>query len=259
MTSPLSVERRNNAAIVTIERPDRGNSLSRDTLKAFAALKDSLTRDQAVRAVVITGQGERVFCAGADLKERRSMSRSEVLEQLRAYRTELGWLAGPDVVTVAALNGAALGGGLELAMLCDLRVAHEHARLGLPETGLAIIPGAGGTQRLPRLIGEARAKEMILLGRRLTAPEALDWGLIHAVVPSCDDLVEHALSWLTPILEGAPIAQQAALRAIAASHTPLNEGLEQELELYQLCLDSEDRVEALAAFAEKRKPVFMGK
>jgi enoyl-CoA hydratase/carnithine racemase len=256
----VEVEQRGAAAIVTIARPERGNSLSRATLAAFGALRGTLAADPTVRAIVITGAGSRVFCAGADLKERTTMNAEQVREQLGAYRTELGWLDDCPKPVVAAINGAALGGGLELALLCDLRIAVPHAVLGLPETALAIIPGAGGTQRLPRVIGEARAAEMILLGRRLSAAEALDWGLIHRVVGEAEDLLVATLQWLEPVLAGAPIAQSAALAAlnVARSHS-LEQGLARELELYEECLNSEDRAEALTAFAAKRPARFQGR
>ena len=157
------------------------------------------------------------------------------------------------------MNGIALGGGLELALLSDLRVAAPHAVLGLPETGLGIIPGSGGTQRLPRIIGEARAKEMILLGRRLSAQEALAWGLVNRVSPERASVVDDAVAYLETVASGAPIAQAAALCAIdAAFDMPLDEGLAREHALYDECLRSADRREALLAFAEKRKPVFRG-
>jgi methylglutaconyl-CoA hydratase len=154
----------------------------------------------------------------------------------------------------------ALGGGLELALLCDLRVAAPHALLGLPETSLGIVPGAGGTQRLPRLVGEARAKELILLGRRVGAEEALQIGLINRVCSPGADVLEDTLAWIAPILGGAPIAQAAALEAIdVALGVPLATGLDRELELYERCLASEDRREALRAFSEKRAPRFSGR
>jgi len=180
--------------------------------------------------------------------------------QVGLYRTELGPLDRCPKPVVAALNGAALGGGLELALCCDLRVAAAHAQLGLPETSLGIIPGAGGTQRLPRIVGEARAKEMILLARRLTADEALAWGLVNRVTPAGKSVVEDALEWIRPIAEGAPVAQAAALEAIDRSFdAALELGLELERVSYDRTIVSEDRREALAAFAEKRKPRFEGK
>lgn len=188
------------------------------------------------------------------------MSNEAVREQLRLYRSELGWIDPFPAPVVAAINGIALGGGLELALRCDLRVAADHATLGLPETTLAVIPGAGGTQMLPRLVGEARAKELILLGRRITAAEALAIGLVNRVTRPGASVLDEALEWIGPIVEGAPIAQRAALAAIDATRSlSPAEGYDRELELYENCLESEDRREALTAFAEKRKPMFKGK
>jgi methylglutaconyl-CoA hydratase len=154
----------------------------------------------------------------------------------------------------------AFGGGLELALVCDLRVAAAHAELALPETSLGIIPGAGGTQRLPRVVGEARAKEMILLARRLGAAEALAWGLVNRVTPAGTNVVDDAVAWIAPIADGAPLAQAAALEAIDRSFdAPLGLGMELEKVSYDKVLVSEDRREALAAFAEKRKPRFSGR
>jgi methylglutaconyl-CoA hydratase len=161
---------------------------------------------------------------------------------------------------IAALNGSAFGGGLELALICDLRVAATHAQIGLPETTLGIIPGAGGTQRLPRIVGEARAKEMILLGRPLTAEQAFSWGLVNRVTPAGVDVVADAIAWIDPIANGAPIAQAAALAAIDDSFdVTLEQGLALERVHYDETLRSADRLEALRAFAEKRKPAFTGR
>lgn len=257
---PLLVERRDGLAILTLNRPDRRNALSRELLARLGEVGATLAVDPSVRAVVVTGAGDRAFCAGADLKERQQMSHAEIRTQLVRYETQLGWLAAPRFPTVAALNGAALGGGLELALCCDLRVAVRSAELGLPETSLAIIPAAGGTQRLVRVLGEARAKELILLARRVSASEALQMGLVHRVVDDPSSLLSETLSLIQPILDGAPIAQRAALEAIAAaSDLPLTEGLAFERQCYEACLTSEDRREALRAFAEKRRPKFTGK
>ena len=188
------------------------------------------------------------------------MSTDEVRIQVGLYRTELGVLDRSPKPVIAALNGVAFGGGLELALLCDLRVAAPHAELSLPETTLGIIPGAGGTQRLPRVVGEARAKEMILLGRRLGAAEALAWGLVNRVSPEGTSVLDDAIRWIEPIAHGAPIAQAAALRAIDASYdVPLAHGLELERVFYDETVRSDDRLEALRAFAEKRRPSFRGK
>ncbi|WP_437607933.1 enoyl-CoA hydratase-related protein [Sorangium sp. So ce834] len=258
--SPVKLDRRGAVAVLTIDRADRRNALSRDALLAFGRLGRELVDDPEVRAIVITGAGEKAFCAGADLKERQGMSPDDVRRQVGLYRTELGVLARSPKPVIAAINGVAFGGGLELALICDLRVAAPHAELALPETSLGIIPGAGGTQRLPRVVGEARAKEMILLGRRLAAAEALAWGLVNRVSPEGTPVVDDAIAWIEPIASGAPIAQAAALRAIEDGYdVPLDLGLEIERVHYDETLRSEDRLEALRAFAEKRKPVYRGR
>jgi enoyl-CoA hydratase/carnithine racemase len=257
---PVRVDQRGTVAIWTIDRPDRMNALSRSTLLALGKLAREAQANASIRAIVLTGAGEKAFCAGADLKERQGMSDNEVRAQLDLYRSELGLLDRSPKPVVAAINGVALGGGLELALCCDLRVAAPHAVLGLPETSLGIIPGAGGTQRLPRVVGEARAKEMILLARRLSADEALAWGLVNRVTPAGKDVLTDALEWVAPIAEGAPIAQAAALEAVdRAWHTSLDVGLELEKVSYERTLVSEDRREALSAFAEKRKAHFQGR
>lgn len=256
---PVLLELVDGAAILTLDRPERMNALSRDALLAFGRIGRQLDGDTAVRVVIVTARGDKAFCAGADLKERQGMSLDDVREQLTLYRTELGWLDRFPVPVVAAINGVAFGGGLELALHCDLRVAAAHALLGLPETNLGIIPGAGGTQRLPRIVGEAKAKELILLGSRIDATEALRIGLVSRVTPPGQDVLEDTLAFVEPIRRGAPIAQRAALRAVqAALDTPLDDGLALERQCYEECLVSQDRVEALRAFAEKRKPVFRG-
>jgi enoyl-CoA hydratase/carnithine racemase len=257
--APLELDRRGSVAIITNNRPDTLNALSRETLYAFGRLGRDLVADPKVRAIVITGAGDKAFCAGADLKERRGMSNDDIRVQVGLYRSELGVLDLSPKPVVAAINGVALGGGLELAMMCDLRVAVAHAKLGLPETSLGIIPGATGTQRLPRLIGEGRANELVLLARRLTADEALAWGLINRVVPAGRALLDDVVEWIAPIADGAPIAQGAALKAIRASYdVPMDRGFDLEATYYDETLRSKDRLEALVAFSEKRKPKFTG-
>ncbi len=260
MSDPVILERRGPIGVLRINREDRRNALSRETLYAFGRLGRELVADPQIRAIIVTGTGDKAFCAGADLKERQGMSSDDVRAQVGLYRSELGVLDTSPKPVVAALNGVAFGGGLELALICDLRVAAAHVEVALPETTLGIIPGAGGTQRLPRVVGEARAKEMILLGRKLGAAEALAWGLVNRVAPADTSVLEDTIKWLEPIAMGAPIAQSAALRAIESSYeVPLAVGLELERVFYDETLRSEDRLEALRAFAEKRKPAFQGK
>jgi methylglutaconyl-CoA hydratase len=259
-SSPVRLERRGAVGVLVLDRADRRNALSRETLYAFGRLGRELVADDSVRAIVVTGEGDKAFCAGADLKERQGMSTDDVRLQVGLYRTELGVLDRSPKPVIAALNGVAFGGGLELALICDLRVAAPHAELALPETTLGIIPGAGGTQRLPRVVGEARAKEMILLGRKLGAAEALSWGLVNRVSPEGVPVLDDTLRWIEPISSGAPIAQAAALAAIEGSYdVPLPLGLELERVHYDETLRSEDRLEALRAYAEKRKPAFRGR
>jgi methylglutaconyl-CoA hydratase len=257
---PIRVEQHGGVAVWTLDRPDRMNALSRDMLLALGKLSREAVTNASVRAIVITGAGDKAFCAGADLKERRAMSDEDVRGVLDLYRSELGPLDRSPKPVVAAINGVAIGGGLELALACDLRVASAAAVLGLPETSIAIIPGAGGTQRLPRVVGEGRAKEMILLARRLTAVEALAWGLVNRVTPGSASVVDDAVEWIRPIAEGAPLAQAAALEAIDRGRdAPLETGLLLEKVSYERTLASEDRREALAAFAAKRPARFHGR
>jgi len=246
---PVRVEQRGAVAVWTIDRPDRMNAMSRAVLMAFGSLAREAATNRSIRAIVITGAGDKAFSAGADLKERQAMSENDVRVQIDLYRSELGPVDRSPKPVVAAINGLALGGGLELALCCDL-----------PETSLGIIPGAGGTQRLPRLVGEGRAKEMILLGRRLTASEALAWGLVNRVTPAGTSVVEDAIDWIRAIAEGAPIAQAAALEAIDGGlDVSLETGLLIEKVGYDKTIVTEDRREALAARAAKRAPRFQGK
>ncbi len=257
--SEVTITQRSRAAIVTITRPESSNALARATVSQLGEAVRDAAQDPELRAIIITGEGTRAFCAGADLRERATMGDDAILEMLTAYRTELQIIEESPLPVIAAINGHALGGGLELALLCDLRIAARHASFGLPETGLGIIPGAGGTQRLTRLLGIGRAKELILLGRRLDADTALRFGLIERITTGQDILAE-TLEWIGPILEGAPLAQRAALRAIdAASELELTAGLAFELEQYRTCLMSEDRREGLRARAEGRPPRFTGR
>jgi enoyl-CoA hydratase/carnithine racemase len=256
----VRLERRGAAAIVTIDRPDQRNALSRQAVLDLGRIGRELAADDTVRLAIVTGSGDKAFCAGADLKERAGMSHDGVREMLGLYASELAWLERSPFPTAAAVNGAALGGGLELALTCDLRLAQPRAVFGLPETTLGIVPGAGGTQRLPRIVGYPKAVELVLTGARIDAAEAHALGLVNRVAPEGITVLEDALAWLSPIIEGAPIAQRAALATVrAAREQPLADGLAFERRAYEACLASDDRREALRAFAEKRKPVFRGR
>jgi enoyl-CoA hydratase/carnithine racemase len=258
-SAQVRVERREGIAVWTLDRPRRRNALSVALMDRLAELVRHAYADAALRAVVITGAGDRAFCAGADLQERRGMDDAAVLELLARYAAVFGGIDRLPVPVIAALNGAAIGGGLELALACDLRVADPEVRLALPETSLGIIPGAGGTQRLPRLVGLARAKQMVLLGQSVDAAEALAMGLVNAVAPRPGGALEHACAWAAQFNDGAPVALAAALTALDGSvDVSLEEGLRLERACYERTLGTADRREALEAFAQKRKPRFRG-
>ena len=255
----VEVERRGGIAIWTIARPARMNALSRAVVRELGRLAREAGSDASLRAVIVTGEGERAFCAGADLKERRSMDEDDVRNFLPLYRASFEAIDRLPVPVFAAINGAAYGGGFELALACDFRVAAAHAKIGLTETSLGIIPGAGGTQRLTRMVGPALAKELIVFARRLDAEEARTLGLVHRVAPEGTSALDAALEMAGPLERAAPIAIAAALEAIdGAADLPLEEGLTLERRCYERTLASEDRLEALAAFAEKRAPEFRG-
>jgi enoyl-CoA hydratase/carnithine racemase len=254
----LAVERTGAVEIWTIQGEARRNSLTMALLRDLERRVEAAACDRSLRAVVLTGQGDRAFCAGADLKERARMTPEEVHGFHAAVRSGFDGIARAPQVFVAAINGAALGGGLELALACDLRVVAEGAEVGLPEVGLGIIPGAGGTARLPRVVGVGRAKDLILTGRRVGAAEALAMGLVSRVAPPAR-LRDEAVALAGQVARNAPISLRQAKRAVDGGFDlSLEDALALENRLYQDCLASKDRVEALRAFAEKRPPVFTG-
>ena len=212
-----------------------------------------------IRVVIITGAGEKAFCAGADLKERATLSEIEVKKFIYTIRNLFSEIENLNKPVIAAVNGVALGGGTELLLSSDIRVASRNASMGLTETRLAIIPGAGGTQRLPRLIGKGMAKELIFTGRRVAAEEAMEIGLVNRICER-EDLVEEAMKLAAMICETGPIAIEQAKYAINKGiETDLATGLAIESNAYWITIPTEDRLEGLAAFREKRKPVFKGK
>ena len=258
--SPVKVTTQGAIAVVTLARADAANALSRALVEGLSAAFHELASAASPAAVVVlTGEGDKAFCAGADLKERLTFTTEQTRAFLDQFAGLLNLIATFPRPVIAAINGVALGGGLELALACDLRVAVPAATLGLPEVRLGIIPGAGGTQRLTRLVGPAIAKELILTGRRIDAERALAIGVLNAVVPR-DDLLRAALLLGNEIAEGAPLSIREAKRAIDDGLVlPLAEGLAVERAGYEVCLGSEDRNEGLRAFADKRKPVWRGK
>jgi enoyl-CoA hydratase/carnithine racemase len=259
IVSHVLCEIRDGVATITLNRPGAANALSMELAAAIGHAFTRVRHEDSVRAVIVTGAGDRAFCAGADLKERRAMTLEETRSFLRSLNAVIDAVAVFPRPVIAAINGAAFGGGLELALACDFRLAADSAELGLVETRLGIIPGAGGTQRLARLAGVAVAKELILTGRRVSAARAKELGVVHDVVPAADLLA--AAGRLAAELAGAgPLAVTQAKRAIDGGlQLPLAEALVHERDCYEIVLESEDRNEGLAAFAEKRPPKFTGK
>ncbi|HEY7724872.1 MAG TPA: enoyl-CoA hydratase-related protein [Anaeromyxobacteraceae bacterium] len=242
----------------TVDGEERRNTITAAMLRGLRAEIDRAAGKRVLRCVVLTGKGSKAFCAGADLKERRTMTGDDVQAFLGDLRAAFRGIETSPRVFLAAVNGAALGGGLELALACDLRLVANGAELGLPEVGLGIMPGAGGTQRLARAIGVARAKDLVLTARRIRAEEAVAMGLASRAVPP-DRLREEALAWAARVADNAPVSLRQAKRAIDGGFDlPIEEALDLENRMYQDCLATRDRLEALRAFAEKRKPVFTG-
>ncbi|WP_404332693.1 enoyl-CoA hydratase [Mesobacillus maritimus] len=254
------VEKRDDGiAIVTLNRPEAANALSKRMLVDFQDALSKLKNDSDVRVVILTGSGEKAFCAGADLKERRDMTDAEAKQTVRLIGSTINEVDAMPQPVIAALNGVAFGGGLELALACDLRVGALEANVGLTETSLAIIPGAGGTQRLPRLIGLGKAKELIYTAKRLTAEEARDIGIIEYVVP-CSNLLEKAIEISKEMAKNGPLALAQAKKAINKGiEVDLATGLKIEELAYDALIPTEDRVEGLRAFAEKRPPQYKGR
>jgi methylglutaconyl-CoA hydratase len=255
----ILVDLRGSTAWVTLNRPAAANSLSREVNERLEEVAVALDEHDDVRTVVITGAGEKVFCAGADLKERRGVSAEEAGGYVTAIAGAIAAWADMRKPTICALNGSAYGGGLELALACDFRILVEGAELALTEVKLGIMPGGGGTQRLPRLIGEARAKEMILLGRRVNAARSLEIGLVHQLVARAG--FEAAVQALVAELATcAPLSVTSAKVAIERGYgKSIQEALHIERECYDLTLFSQDRNEGLAAFAEGRPPRYQGR
>jgi len=244
-------------ALITIDRPDALNALSFAIVSDVASALERLDREPGCRAVVITGAGERAFAAGADIRELAIQTPTSLAlddpfsawDRIRRVRTP----------TVAAVRGFALGGGCELAMACDMIVAGEDARFGQPEIKLGVMPGAGGTQRLTRAIGKARAMELILTGRTMDASEAEAHGLVSRVVPA-ERTLEAALELATTVASMSPIAVKAAKQAVLrADEMSLEAGMDLERRDFFLLFASEDQREGMAAFSEKRTPTWKGR
>ena len=254
----VELEVTDSIAIVKLNRPEAANAMSQALLEDLRTTIKTVEHKESITCTIITGSGEKAFCAGADLKERAGMNEQEVIAAVAFISETVTMVENMSMPVIAALNGVAFGGGLELALACDIRIAANHSQLGLTETSLAIIPGAGGTQRLPRLIGIGQAKRLIYSAARITANKALAIGLVEEAVEA-KDLMETARKLAEMIAKNGPIALKQAKTAINKGlETDLATGLIIEQLAYQQTIPTNDRLEGLRAFREKRTPNYQG-
>lgn len=255
----ILVSTENKIATITINRPTKLNALNKATIHELHEAFKSAEDDSAVNVILLTGSGEKAFVAGADISEFANFSVEEGA-QLAAQGQELlfDFVENLKTPVIAAVNGFALGGGLELAMSCHFRVASENAKMGLPEVSLGVIPGYGGTQRLPQLVGKGKAMELIMTAGMLNAQEALDWKLVNHVVPSAE-LISFCTEIANKILRNSPVAISKAIKSINANFKDGVNGFETEIKNFGKSFGTEDFKEGTTAFLEKRKPVFTGK
>jgi len=246
-------------ALLTVNRPNKLNALSRAVVQELDDAFGRIAGDAGIRGAILTGAGEKAFVAGADINELAVLSPVEAREYAAAGQRTFRKLETLPKPVVAAVNGYALGGGLELAMSCTVRFASENALLGQPEVKLGIIPGYGGTQRLPRLVGRGRALELLLAGDPISAFEAHRIGLVNAVVPQ-GELLNHSRAWLAKVFGNGPLAIGLTMQAVDVGlDCGLDAGLQFEAAAFGVSASSEDRREGTRAFLEKRKPAFAGK
>lgn len=255
----LLVATENGIGQITINRPAKLNALNKDTIQELHNALESLENNEEIRAIIITGEGEKAFVAGADISEFANFSVEEGA-QLAAQGQELlfDFVENMRTPTIAAVNGFALGGGLELAMACHFRIASDNAKMGLPEVSLGVIPGYGGTQRLPQLIGKGRAMEMIMTAGMISAEEAFRAGLVNHVVPQAE-LLDFTKGIASKIMRNSPYAIGRAIKAINANYKEGVNGYETEIRNFGKCFGTEDFKEGTTAFLEKRKATFTGK
>ena len=255
----LLYEKRDGIATITINRPQALNAMNKETIPEFLSRLEDAEKDENVRVLVITGAGEKAFCAGLDLKTVKGITVIEAVEMSRLGQKLTLAIEELGKPVIAAINGYALGGGLELAMACDIRIASENARIGQTEVNVGLIPGWGGTQRLPRLVGKGTAKELIFTGKMIDAKTAERIGLINKVVPP--EKLRSAVEELAKVIMGKPpIAIRLAKELINSSiETDQGAGLVHEAEAFGILSSTEDYREGVSAFIEKRKPEYKGK
>lgn len=252
-------EKKGPVAYVTLNRPKVLNALNRRTWEDLRSAFEDAREDSAVRGIILTGAGDKAFIAGADISELASVTAVEAEESSTFGQEVLSLVENLGKPVIAAINGFALGGGCETAMACTIRVASEHAKFGQPEVKLGLIPGGGGTQRMPRLVGKGRALQIILSGEIISAQEAYRIGLVNEVVPAAD-VITRCEAILKQIFSNAPIAVKYSLEAVNKGlETSVAEGSSLEASLFGLCAGTEDKREGTQAFLQKRSPQFQGR
>lgn len=255
----ILVEAKEGIGTLTINRPKALNALNVDTLNEIIRGINELEIDKSVDVIIITGAGDKAFIAGADIAAMKEMGKSDAENFVHIGHHTMKSLRECEKPVIAMVNGYALGGGTEMVLACDFVYASENAKFGLPEVSLGIFPGFGGTQRLPRHIGEQRAKELIFSGKTITAQEAYDWGIVNKVVPQ-ERLLEETLSIAGAICKKGQVAVRLAKRAINKGLCQtLSHAMETERDIFVECFNTNDRKEGMTAFLEKRKPSFAGK
>jgi enoyl-CoA hydratase len=249
-------EKKGNLAIVTINRPKALNSLNNEVINSLDSIVGLIEKDREIRVVIITGSGEKAFVAGADIKEMFSMNSEDAREWSMKAQYVFNRIENLNAAVIAAVNGYALGGGCELALACDFRIGSNNSKFGLPELGLGVIPGFAGTQRLPRLVGKGRAKEIIFTGRQLKADEALSIGLVNKVVDQ-EELMKVCINIADTIASKSKTALMYCKESVNyGMEMDLNKGIQHEADLFALTFTSEDQKEGMSAFIEKRTPNF---
>lgn len=250
----IILEKENYTAIITINRPQSLNALNAQTISELGAAMDELSKDSTCRVIILTGSGEKSFVAGADIKEFSDFGQEKAEELARNGQNSLfNKIENMNKPVIAAVNGFALGGGLELAMACHIRYASENAKLGLPEVTLGLIPGYGGTQRLPKLVGKGLANELIFSAKMIPAQRAKEIGLVNEVF-SLEELLPKTKELAETISKNSPLGIEKAIKAVNLSDS--TEGFEAEIKAFGELFDLEDKKEGVAAFLEKRKPNF---
>lgn len=257
MYQTLLTSLENNILTITINRTDKLNALNKTMMAELEEALINVEQDDSVKAAIITGSGQKAFVAGADISEFTGLTNEEGMDLARRGQNVFFKIENATKPIIAAINGFALGGGCELAMACHFRIASENAQFGQPEVNLGLIPGYGGTQRLPQLIGKGRALELLLTGNLINAETALRYGLVNHVVKQ-EELLDKAKTILQTILTKAPLAISCCIAAVNAGITQQH-GYDKEIEAFGECFATDDMKEGAAAFLERRKPVFKGK